>query len=212
MNRHDHVGLLCLVTLSLAVPSAFAGDQASSSPAARPVDRPVAIVLAAIRANPATAPYPIAATWKNGAVVLSGRVGTGVIHDVAVRTVIDLGYPVRDDLVIDTAEAHRVAMARAYAGAWPGAGAAYAAQAGSSPYFVYPPPLFGRYDDPFFGLEPPLASFPPWWGSRSMDPNVAAAGSNAMGPGGVTARTRRPFGDRRWESTAGPRRTAIDQG
>src|SRR4029077_9727781 len=130
MTRHDHVGLLCLVTLSLVVPSAGAGDQASSSPAARHVDRPVAMVLAAIRANPATAPYPIAATWKNGAVVLSGRVGTGVIHDVAVRTVIDLGYPVRDDLVIDTAEAHRVAMARAYAGAWPGAGAAYAAQTG----------------------------------------------------------------------------------
>ena len=76
---------------------------------------PEAIVLSAIRANPVTAPYAIAATWKKGAVVLSGRVGTGVIHDMAVRTVIDLGYPVRDDLVIDTAEAHRVALARAYA-------------------------------------------------------------------------------------------------
>ena len=98
--------------------------------------------------------------------MLSGRVGTSVIHDMAVRTVIDLGYPVRDDLVIDTAEAHRVALAQTYAGGWPGAGAAYGAQAGSAPYFVYPPPLFGRVDDPFFGFEPPLASFPPWWRSR----------------------------------------------
>jgi hypothetical protein len=34
---------------------------------------------------------------------------------------------------------------------------------------VYPPPLFGRVDDPFFGFEPPLVSFPPWW-NRTPDP------------------------------------------
>jgi hypothetical protein len=33
---------------------------------------------------------------------------------------------------------------------------------GNVPY-VYPPPLFGRIDDPFFGFEPPLLTYPPWW-------------------------------------------------
>ena len=53
---------------------------------------------------PLTAPYPIAATWRNGVVVLSGRVGTKVVHDAAVQLAIALGFPFRDDLVIDTAE------------------------------------------------------------------------------------------------------------
>lgn len=188
MDRHDHVGLACLLALSLAGSPAFAGDQPAVSPgasqqAARPPDRPEAIVLSAIRANPVTAPYAIAAMRKKGAVVLSGRVGTSVIHDIAVRTVIDLGYPVRDDLVIDTAEAHRVALAQTYPGGWPASGAAFAVQAGSAPYFVYPPPLFGRVDDPFFGFELPLASFPPWWKSRNLDPSGASgAGSGARPP------------------------------
>ncbi len=188
MYWHDHVGIACLVVLSLAGSLALAGHQPAVSqdaplPAARPPDRPEAIVLSAIRANPVTAPYAIATAWKNGAVVLSGRVGTSLIHDMAVRTAIDLGYPVRDDLVIDTAEAHRVALAQTYAGGWPGSGAAYAAQAGSAPYFVYPPPLFGRVDDPFFGFEPPLASFPPWWRSQNLDPSAALPGTSAAGPG-----------------------------
>ena len=112
--------------------------------------------------NPITAPYNIFATWQKGVIVLSGRVGTSVVHDLAMRTVIALGYPVRDDLVIDTAEAHRVALARTAVESWPAQ--AQPALAGSAPYFVYPPPLFGRVDDPFFGFEPPLVSFPPWAG------------------------------------------------
>ena len=139
-------------------------------PSAARSDQPDAIVLSAIRANPYTAPYPITAAWCNGTVVLAGRVGTSVIHDMAVRTVIDLGYPVRDDLVIDTAEAHRVAVAQAVGGPWssPAAGLLV----GSAPYFVYPPPLFGRLDDPFFGFEPPLVSFPPWATSGNPDSRV----------------------------------------
>ncbi len=42
-------------------------------------------------------------------------------------------------------------------GALPGAGTY-----GSLPY-TYPPPLFGRLDDPFFGFEPPPITYPPWW-------------------------------------------------
>ena len=156
-------------------------------PSAGRSDQPDAIVLSAIRANPLTAPYAITASWRNGTVVLAGRVGTSVIHDMAVRTVTDLGYPLRDDLVIDTAEAHRVALAQAAGGPWssPAAGSLV----GSAPHFVYPPPLFGRVDDPFFGFEPPLVSFPPWATSSNPDPRVRQAGMaqgtvpGAPGPG-----------------------------
>jgi len=151
-------------------------------PSAARSDQPDAIVLSAIRANPLTAPYAINASWRNGKVILSGRVGTSVIHDMAVRTVIDLGYPLRDDLVIDTAEAHRVALAQAAGGPWssPAAGSLV----GSAPYFVYPPPLFGRLDEPFFGFEPPLVSFPPWATSGNPDSMVRQAGmAQGIAPG-----------------------------
>jgi len=156
MDRHSRVGFMCLVVVAQAlvhVPAAR-GQQGyppgSLMPSAARSDQPDAIVLSAIRANPLTAPYAINASWRNGKVILSGRVGTSVIHDMAVRTVIDLGYPLRDDLVIDTAEAHRVALAQAAGGPWssPAAGSLV----GSAPYFVYPPPLFGRLDDPFFDV------------------------------------------------------------
>ena len=139
MDRHSHVGFMCLVVVAQAlvqVPAAR-GQQGYPPgyrvPSAVRSDQPDAIVLSAIRANPYTAPYPITAAWRNGAVVLAGRVGTSVIHDMAVRTVIDLGYPVRDDLVIDTAEAHRVALAQAVGGPWssPAAGLLV----GSAPVF-----------------------------------------------------------------------------
>jgi osmotically-inducible protein OsmY len=141
---------------------------ASSRMAAR---RPEMIVLNALRANPLLAPYFIRVSESGGSIILSGRVGTKQVHDMAVRTVIDLGYPLRDDLVIDTAEAQRVAMVQTAmlgAGATARAGGA-STMAGSAPYLAYPPPLFGRLDDPFFGLEPPLVSFPPWWGARQLE-------------------------------------------
>ena len=195
MDRHSHVGFMCLVVVAQAlvqVPAAR-GQQGYPPgyrvPLAARSDQPDAIVLSVIRANPLTAPYPITAAWRNGTVVLAGRVGTSVIHDMVVRTAIDLGYPVRDDLVIDTAEAHRVALAQAAGGPWPPV--AGGSLAGSAPYFVYPPPLFGRLDDPFFGFEPPLVSFPPWVTSGNPDPRVRQAGMaqdtapGAPGPGAI---------------------------
>ncbi len=188
MDRHSRVGFMCLVVIAQAlvqVPAAR-GQQGyppgSLMPSAQRWDQPDAIVLIAIRANPLTAPYAINAAWRNGKVILSGRVGTSVIHDMAVRTVIDLGYPLRDDLVIDTAEAHRVALAQAAGGPWssPAAGSLV----GSAPYFVYPPPLFGRVDDPFFGFEPPLVSFPPWATSGNPDSRGRQAGmAQGIAPG-----------------------------
>jgi len=43
---------------------------------------------------------------------------------------------------------------------------------------VYPPPLFGRIDNPFYGFEPPLLSYPAWWGM------VAARDSMTLPPQG----------------------------
>ena len=194
MDRHFRVGFVCLVAVARALVQVPAARGQQGYPPGYPVpsavrsDQPDAIVLSAIRANPLTAPYAITAAWRNGTVVLAGRVGTSVIHDMAVRTVIELGYPVRDDLVIDTAEAHRAALAQAVGGPW--SSPAGGSLVGSAPYFVYPPPLFGRVDDPFFGFEPPLVSFPPWATSDNPDPRVRQAGmpqSNVPAPGPGTA-------------------------
>ena len=121
------------------------------------VASPDLVLLGALQSNPVTAPYRIGTAMRGGRVVLWGKVGTKYVHDVAVRIAIDLGYPFRDDLVIDTAEAHRVAAFPAVP-AVPVAGPLV----GIPPY-LYPPPLFGRLDDPFYGMEPPLISYPPWW-------------------------------------------------
>ena len=124
-------------------------------------------VLSALRTHPLTAPYPIAASWSKGAVVLSGRVGTKQVHDVAVQLAIASGSPIRDDLVIDTGLAHVAAMSAAAAGSL---GMSGFARVGTSSPYIYPPPLMGRLDDPFFGFVPPLVSFPPWWRQQMQAP------------------------------------------
>jgi BON domain len=148
-------------------------------------------VLTALRGHPLTAPYPIAATWKKGTVVLSGVVGTKQVHDVAVRLAIASGSPIRDDLVIDTGLAHAASVGANM----PGLGMSGFATLGTSGPYIYPPPLMGRLDDPFFGFVPPLVSFPPWWRQRVEGPGMprpgafganmppGAAGQQGPGPG-----------------------------
>ena len=143
------------------------------------------MLLTALRSNPVTAPYAISATRQRGVIVLAGRVGTKQIHDIAVRMAIDLGAPFRDDLVIDTAAADQAALMTSAAAA--AAGPLAAGALASSPY-IYPPPLMGRLDDPFFGMVPPIVSFPPWW--RRTQPNRlgdlrAAANANAAAAQGA---------------------------
>ncbi|MFO0889751.1 MAG: BON domain-containing protein [Isosphaeraceae bacterium] len=180
------VALCAIVIGSSCPPGVHAEDRSGWPPAAplRPSEggarSPDLLTLQALQANPITAPYPISVSWQKGRIILSGRVGTGQVHDAAVRTVIALGYPIRDDLVIDTAEAHRVALEQTLAqpGSWGNT-------AGSSPYFVYPEPLFGRVDDPFFGMEPPLVSFPPWATARPRETAALPAQAQpAARPGG----------------------------
>ena len=145
---------------------------------------PDLILLNALQSNPVTSPYRIGTSMRGGRVVLWGRVGTKYVHDVAVRIAIDLGVPFRDDLVIDTNEAHRVAAFPA-APAVPVAGPLV----GTPPY-LYPPPLFGRLDDPFYGMEPPLVSYPPWWSAvAGRQPIDVAALANAGLLGDPTAST-----------------------
>lgn len=154
---------ICGVAWLGLIPSALAQQQPSAATTTQDT-RPEIVVLQALRAHPITAPYPIATSWRAGQVVLSGRVGTKVVHDTAVQLAIASGYSIRDDLKIDTSEVYRVAAAQGAANlpGPPGLGVGFGASV--APYYVYPPPLFGRLDDPFYGFEPPLLSYPPWWG------------------------------------------------
>ena len=127
--------------------------------------------------------------------MLAGRVGTHKIHYIAVRTAIASGYPIIDDMVIDTLAAHQVARAVGAAAAqMPQAGArgypgGMSSGLGAMPYtlgnlpYVYPPPLFGRLDDPFFGFEPPLLSYAPWFGATAYRNSVGGPMVAQANPG-----------------------------
>ncbi len=150
--------------------------------------------------NPDTIGARITAIRRDGKVVLKGRVATKQVHDSAVQTAIGLGLPFVDELVIDTAEAQFQARPATVSAVGPtalpaqGWGSAVAA----SPYgpfgaYLYPPPLLGRVDDPFFGLEPPVISYPLDWAARvarrpAADPRtVAGAPANDLPDNTVVA-------------------------
>lgn len=162
------------------------------------------LLLSALAKNPITYPFRFTTTVRSGKVVLSGRVATHVVHDAAVQTAIALGIVIDDQVVIDTAAAYPAAAglsANPYgasatgapAGSTPGpplqsAGmrpyspmAPWATPAVAPPY-VYPPPLFGYYDEPFYGFEPPVITYPPWWGAmsaRRLDPGQGTVAPQA---------------------------------
>ncbi|HEY2159630.1 MAG TPA: BON domain-containing protein, partial [Isosphaeraceae bacterium] len=128
-----------------------------AAPSTQSVSSRATALTQALAANPITAPYRLAVFDQGRQVVLAGRVGDSRVHAVAVRTAIAMGIPISDQIVIDTAA---YALAGQASGPW---GPAQPSSIISS--YTYPPPLFGRYDDPFFGLEPPLVSYAPWWGA-----------------------------------------------
>ncbi len=190
--------------LGLAATASGQGVPARPAPApaarparTQPAELPEQFLARVYAENPTTAGYVIRTKWAKGAVEISGRVGTKAIHDAAVRMAIDSGIPFRDNLVIDTATAHAAASSD------PVTQAAANAQATSeaAPY-VYPPPLMGRVDDPFFGLVPPVMSYPPWWRPANTGPamvrprpvesdartSVARGGSTSRGSAASPAR------------------------
>jgi hypothetical protein len=121
-----------------------------------PAVRPETALLQALHADPLTAPFRVRLDVVDGHYVLSGRVGSTRAHDAVIRAALAQGLVARDDLVIDTTEANRAAAE----GRWNGSPVP---SAPPQPLYVYPPPLMGRLDDPFYGFEPPLVSYPPWW-------------------------------------------------
>lgn len=181
-------GMLAIVAAPAGVSHA---QQAVTSPVApRPAahpqqERPEVIMTRALRANPLTAPYSVGAYWKDGVVVLAGRVGTKQVHDAAVQMAIAFGFRFRDDLVIDTAATLRAAMSSTPSMTGYGALAPNL----SAAYYVYPQPLLGWLDDPFFGMEPPVVSYAPWVRNRMMLPagrpgGPGGPGAGLGGPGG----------------------------
>jgi osmotically-inducible protein OsmY len=158
------------MVLTLAMTAALGADRAGAQPYApnavpstqNPPRTAASTLAEALAANPITAPYRLATADRAGRVVLAGRVGSKQVHDVAVRTAIAMNIPVSDQLVIDTSVGYAVAAAQS-SGAYGGV-----PQGSIGTSYTYPPPLFGRFDDPFFGLEPPLSTFPPWFGAMSQ--------------------------------------------
>jgi osmotically-inducible protein OsmY len=170
------VGISAVLLLRPAV-SVLAQHNNRSQPS------PQETLLKALAANPVTAPYRFTARVDRGRVVLSGRVGTKAIHDVAVQVAIATGIPFQDRLVIDTAEVTRPPAPAT--GSLPGppvvAPRAVPLSGTVTPY-VYPEPLFGYVDEPFYGFEPPLIAYPPWWQPRSQDvPEVVTPPARPQG-------------------------------
>ena len=180
--QSSFTALAMLAGWASVAPAQDGSRPAKEAEGSRNLPRPEAVVLNAIRSHPMTAPYPITTSLRNGTVVLSGRVGTRQVHDVAVRLAIDCGVSFRDDLVIDTGVAAMVAQTAAMANP------AAAALSSSSPY-IYPPPLMGRVDDPFFGFVGPLVSFPPWWRRRAENTSIVQPGMvpTNFGPGAAAS-------------------------
>ena len=186
-------GWLAVAALTLPGPGEAGGQLAPRPGGSAPVPAqsrpgPADLLRAAIASNPVTAPYPIEVVDRGGRVALRGVVGTKVIYDAAIRTAIASGVPFADELVIDTLAAQDVALRGVAAAAStpaafapPMLGPAYGADGGyppptympfgpvpgGAPGLIYPPPLFGFADEPFFGLEPPVISYPPYWGALS---------------------------------------------
>lgn len=180
-----------------------------SRPADIPEQRPEVVMARALRSNPLTAPYAIGVSWQRGTLVLSGRVGTKQVHDATVQMAIAFGYRFRDDLVIDTAETMRVAASASPSMTGYGALAPNL----SASYYVYPEPLFGWLDDPFFGMQPPVVSFAPWWrarreggmpGPNGMGPMAPPAGAAPVGPAANPAAGAGPTAASPWNAPGQP--------
>ena len=197
-------------------------------------------LLQALRTNPATAPYPFSTEPRGSKILLRGRVGAKIVHDVAIRMAIDLGVPVEDAITIDTG--FDASGGRGSFGTVPGPGPSLAGNTGFGgppsfgnvgigaggyggggmggyggggmagygsvpPVFGFPsagsyggspslipPPIFGRYDDPFYGFDPPAVVYPPWWGALNAQRVQSNAGFTGVGNNGAAPGAMGPGG------------------
>jgi hypothetical protein len=85
------------------------------------------------------------------------------VHDQVVRIAIDLGYPFRDDLVVDTSEALRVASLRAKPAGHKVHPLSGLGTTKTLPRQNNPRQSSDSANGPSFDPEPPLVSFPPGW-------------------------------------------------
>lgn len=167
LRRHPRLLGLGLLAIGLLGGPGLATRAQDGEARAPREEAPGDALLRALRSDPITAPYRFQVRPRNGQLFLSGRVGTKMVHDIAIRTAIAGDFPVVDELVIDTAEAYRVgavtpALSR------PPLLPPYVGRPWLSPGpSIYPTPLFARPYDPFLGMDPPDIVFPPWWGALS---------------------------------------------
>ncbi len=122
-------------------------------------------ILKALSQHPATAPYTFQTTRSASRIVLRGVVGSKEIYDIAVRLAMSVTPLFDDRLVIDTSSIVPPVSIRQPVNLADVADQSLRAMVGLNPP-LYPPPLFGRYDDPFWGFEQPLITYPPWWSSQ----------------------------------------------
>jgi len=139
-------------------------------------------------------------------VVLGGRVGSKYVHDAAVRIAIDSGYSIRDDLKIDSSELYRVSPPPRYLRPYP------TAYLGYDPFGTRVPSLFGPYNDPFFGLEPPLVTYPPWWGAVAAREPINTDLLQAAGDPSFPAATNPPASSTPNANDAATQQVPIDPG
>ncbi|WZO96799.1 BON domain-containing protein [Isosphaeraceae bacterium EP7] len=186
---------VCMAALAIASPLAVAqrttpppvGRTAEAPPTAsrQAPASPVASLQSSLQSNPVTAPYRIGVTTKNGRALLTGRVGSKAIYDVAIRTAINSGVAFTDQLIIDTAMQR--AMARAQGALIdtyivPPAFGLYGYGGGYG--LAYPSPLLGPYDAPQI-WEPPVISYPPYWEELSasrLGESAPLAGNDVNAP------------------------------
>jgi len=125
--------------MSGRLPSVVLATLAALATAQAPVS-PEQAVVDALRADPRIAPYPVRVdTGKSGEILLSGKVGSRGVHDLVIHAVLDMGLVPHDDLVIDTAEAYRVAAEQVQ-----GYGPVVAGTVGNTPYYLAYPPYAAR--------------------------------------------------------------------
>jgi hypothetical protein len=148
-----------------------------SSPV-RNEQRPEAILLKAIQANPECAPYRIRTAWRRGAVEISGRVGSSAVYNLVVQIAIYQGVPFRDNLIIDSDELIRVTSLKAQASAQAPQTSPASGQPTSIPNPPYPPSLMSPASQTASESDFPVVTYPQDWKRRVQERKDSTSSSS----------------------------------